>query len=65
MIYVSTDLYLSIPSLREGTRWVQVDVSRLRNETFPALSPYRMRSFLGTASDITGRRQVRGLVTTL
>ena len=54
MIYVSTDLYLSIPSLREGTRWVQVDVSRLRNETFPALSPYRMRSFLGTASDITG-----------
>ena len=52
-------LYLSIPSLSEGTRWVQVEVSRLRKETLPALSPYRMRSFLGKASDMTGLSTAR------
>ena len=47
-------LYLSWPSLSEGTRWVQAEVWRLRKETLPALSPYRMRSLLGRARDITG-----------
>ena len=32
-----TDLYLSMPSLREGTRWVQAEVSRFRKETCPPI----------------------------